>query len=227
MRKRLVITGSSGLIGKKLKDHFENDYEVIELDLSLGHDLTDENFVEKFFQDKKDLYGMIVCHAFNPVPTKNSKKIEPLDVPLKEVRDYLEVNTVSVFNICRHFIKNNKEGRIINISSLYGERAPKHFIYKDFVKPIAYGMSKAAIVNMTKYLASYYAPNIKVNTVVFGGVGDPKQDPAFVKNYSDNTPMNRLMNLDEVTSVFDFLLDEKSSYVTGTEIFVDGGWTAW
>ena len=80
---------------------------------------------------------------------------------------------------------------------------------------------------MSKYLAAYYAPDIRVNTVMFGGISDPNQDPSFVQQYGAHVPAKRLMRLDETISVFEFLLDERSSYVTGTEIMVDGGWTAW
>lgn len=225
--KRLVITGSEGLIGKKLVQHFKDTYEVLSLDRTLGHDLSDEAFVAKWFSEHKDIYGMIVCHAYNPVPTKDSKKIEPTDVPLSEVRDFLEVNAVSAFSVCREFIKNNPKGSIINVSSLYGVVSPKHHIYNDFVKHVGYSMSKASVVIMSKYLATYYAPDIRVNTVIFGGVEDPKQDTEFVTKYAAETPMKRMMHLDETTSVFEFLLDERSSYVTGTEVYVDGGWTAW
>src|SRR3989344_164866 len=227
MKKKLVITGSEGLIGKKLAAHFKDTYEVLPLDRTLGHDLSDEDFVKKWFGEHTGLYGMIVCHAYNPVPTKDSKKIEPTDVPLSEVRDSLDVNAVSAFSVCRNFIKNNPKGSIINISSLYAAVSPKHHIYKDFVKHIGYSMSKASVVIMSKYLATYYAPDIRVNTVVFGGVEDPKQDAGFVKKYNAETPMKRMMRLEETISVFEFLLDERSSYVTGTEVYVDGGWTAW
>ena len=88
-------------------------------------------------------------------------------------------------------------------------------------------MSKSALVLMSKYLATYYAPNFRINTVILGGVHDDKFHPDFYTNYSKNVPMGRQMHIDETTSVFDFLLDEKSSYVTGTELTIDGGWTAW
>ncbi len=227
MKKRLVITGSEGLIGKRLVEHFKDAYEVLPLDRTLGHDLSDEVFVAKWFGEHADLYGMIVCHAYNPVPTVGAKKIEPTDVPLSEVRDYMEVNAISVFSVCRQFIKNNPKGSIVNVSSIYGVASPKHAIYKDFVKHIGYSMSKASVIIMSKYLAAYYAPAVRVNTVVFGGIADPKQDPEFVSQYSANTPIKRMMHLDETISAFEFLLNEKSSYVTGTEIYVDGGWTAW
>ncbi|HEY4512253.1 MAG TPA: SDR family oxidoreductase [Candidatus Paceibacterota bacterium] len=226
-KKRLVITGSEGLIGQKLVEHFKDDYEVIPLDIRLGHDLSNEKFVADWFTKNKDLYGMIVCHAYNSVPAKDAKKVEPVDIPLKELRDYLEVNVVSVFDVCRNFIRNNKNGVIVNVGSIYGAVSPKHHLYKNFTKHIGYPISKAAVAMLSKYLATYYATNIRVNTVMFGGISDPKQDPNFVKEYNANVPFKRLMRPDEAVSVFEFLLDERSSYVTGAEFFVDGGWTAW
>ncbi len=224
---RLVITGSCGLIGKKLVQHFKSTFSVLELDLTLGHDLTDEIFVRNWFQSNTKLYGIIIGHAYNPVPLNHAQKIEPVDVTLNEIRKYMEINTVSAFNVCRQFIKNNTGGCVINISSIYGSCSPRHNIYTRFVKPIGYSMSKGALNIMTKYLATYYAPAFRINTVIFGGVHDPNQDTGFVQQYAVNTPMKRMMQLDEVCSVFDFLLDPKSSYVTGSEIVVDGGWTAW
>ena len=226
-KKRIVVTGSEGLIGSKICEHFNDDYEVLRLDLSLGNDLTDENFVKEWFSNNKNLYGMIVCHAYNPLPLENTTKVEPIDVSLDEIKDYLNVNVVSAFDVCKNFIRNNDSGRVINISSLYSVVSPKHFIYDDFTKPIGYSMSKSAVVLMSKYLSTYYADKFNINTVIFGGVYDERFDKNFVKNYNKNVPMNRMMNIDEVTSVFDFLLDEKSSYVNGTEITIDGGWTAW
>ena len=226
-KKKLVITGSEGLIGKKLVKYFKTKYEVIPLDIQLGHDLTDEEFVKKWFKANKHIYGVILCHAYNPIPKKNTKPVSPIEVPLDEIREFLNVNTVSLFSISRQFIKNNKGGVIITIGSIYGTRAPKHHIYKDFVKHIGYSISKAGMTMMSKYLATYYAPHFRINTVVLGGIADPKQEASFVKNYSDNTPLKRLMDIGEIIPVFELLLNKKSTSITGTEIYVDGGWTAW
>lgn len=225
--KKLLITGSEGLIGTKLKEYFSNKFEVLCLDISLGHDLTNEEFVKEYFKSNAGLlYGVIILHAYNPVPIKNSIKVEPIDVPLSEIKDYLDVNVISTFDVCRNFIKNNTSGKIINVSSLYGEVAPKHHIYNNFTKHIGYGLSKSSVVMMTKYLATYY-PNYNINTIILGGVYQSGLDDKFLDGYNNNTPKNRMMNINEVTSCFDFLLKEDSSYVTGTEIKVDGGWTAW
>jgi NAD(P)-dependent dehydrogenase (short-subunit alcohol dehydrogenase family) len=225
--KKLLITGSEGLIGSKLKEYFSDKFNVHCLDISLGHDLTDEKFVKEYFENTANtFFGIIILHAYNPVPVKNSNKVEPIDVPLSEIKDYFNVNVISAFDVCRNFIKNNTSGKIINVSSLYGEVAPKHHIYNNFTKHIGYGLSKSSIVMMTKYLATYY-PDYNINTVILGGVYQEGLDDKFLSGYNSNTPKKRMMNIDEVTSCFEFLLNENSSYVTGTEIKVDGGWTAW
>lgn len=229
--KKIVITGGEGLIGKKLQKYFNNKYDVISLDISLGHDLTDEKFVNDFFKSNKDIYGLIVLHAYNPLPLKNTSKVEPIDFDLNEIRDYMNVNVISAFDVCRNFIKYNTnqekyKGKIINVSSLYGEVAPKHHIYNDFTKHIGYGLSKSSIVMLTKYLATYY-PNFNINTIILGGIYQEEFDKGFVEKYSENTPIKRMMDIDEITSGFEFLLNEDSTYITGTELKIDGGWTAW
>lgn len=227
---RLVITGSEGFLGRHLCRHLADRFEVLKLDRVLGHDLTDENFVQGWFKENKNLYGMIVGHAYTavvPPISKQSQKNEPHHLSLKELRNYFEVNSISAFDICRHFIKNNKKGVIASISSIYGAVAPHHEIYGNFVKPIGYSMSKAALQIMTKYLATYYGPQFRFNTVILGGIPTGKQNSQFLAGYSRHTPLRRPMKIEEVLPVFDFIFDKKSSYLTGADIFVDGGWTAW
>ena len=224
---KLLITGSEGLIGRKLVKHYNEKYEILKLDLALGHDLTNEDFVKEWFKSNKNISAIIILHAYNPVPSKNSVAVEPIDVPTSEIQTYMNINLISVFNCCRYFIKYNKSGNIVNISSLYGIKSPKHHIYNNFVKPIGYSLSKSSIISLSKYLSSYYAPDFRINTVIFGGLEDDKQDISFVKKYSENVPMKRMMKSEEIYSVFDFLLDSNNSYTTGTEIVVDGGWTSW
>ncbi len=227
MKKKIVITGSEGLIGSKLMDHFDKTYDVVGLDIRLGHDLCDENFVKDFFETVGDLYAVILCHAYNPVPTEGSTKVEPIDVSLDELSEYMQVNVTSAFDVCRNFIRNNDSGRIINISSMYGVVSPKHTIYNNFTKHIGYSLSKSSVCMLSKYLASYYAESFQVNTVILGGVYEDGLDKTFISNYESNVPYERMMNIEEVPSVFDFLLDENNTYMTGTEIIVDGGWTSW
>ena len=225
--KKILITGSEGKIGREISGYFEETHEVIRIDKKLGHDLTDINVVRDIFSESHDFYAVIILHAYNPVPVKNAKKVEPIDVSLDELRDYFEVNVFSVFELCKQYLRANQRGRIINVGSLYALRAPKHYIYKDFVKPIGYSLTKSSILLMTKYLASYYAPNFLINTVVLGGLSDEDQENSFRIRYSEHTPAGRLMKRSELISVFEFLLDERNTYTNGTEVIVDGGWSAW
>lgn len=223
---RVIITGSEGLIGKRLVKDLAKKYKIIKLDLKLGHDLNDERFISNFFKKTKPIYGLIICHGLNP--QKNEKfNNDPLTLNTSSVSEYFENNLISPFNLCRYFIKNNKNGKIITISSLYGMVSPKHFLYKKSFKHIGYCMSKSSVIMMTKYLATLYAKNFNINSVVLGGVITKNIDKGFVKNYSMTSPKKRMMTSKETSGIFEYLLSKKSSYATGGVFTIDGGWTSW
>ena len=157
----------------------------------------------------------------------NKKADNLFEISLRSFDRYLNVNVLSLFSVCREFARNNNRGTIVNFSSTYGITSPMPNLYPGKnEKHIGYGVSKAAVIQLTRHLAIHLAPNFTVNCVAPGGVKH-KQDKNFIEKYSNKTPMGRMMNIEEVPSVFDFLLDEKSSYVNGTEIVIDGGWTSW
>ena len=127
-----------------------------------------------------------------------------------------------------HF-KKNKKGIIVNISSTYGNVSPNPKIYGNsgINSPIAYATSKAAIINLTRYLAVHLAKyNIRVNCLSPGGVYN-NQSKEFVKNYIDKTPLGRMAKPEDYQGAILFLLSDASSYMTGANLIVDGGWTAW
>jgi NAD(P)-dependent dehydrogenase (short-subunit alcohol dehydrogenase family) len=223
--RNIVITGSEGLIGTELCKYFEKTDYVKKLDLKLGHDLHDESFVKNWFKKNKSEY-LINCFALNDHVTKNRKKSTLFDIPLESFSNYLETNLVSLFSVCREFARNKKSNAIVNFSSTYGVVSPKPNLYEKFHKDIGYGVSKAGVLNLTKYLAVHLAPNIRVNSIVPGGI-KLSQDKKFIKKYSELTPMNRMMNKKELNGLVDFLCSKESSYVTGSTITADGGYTAW
>jgi NAD(P)-dependent dehydrogenase (short-subunit alcohol dehydrogenase family) len=121
-----------------------------------------------------------------------------------------------------------KGGSIINFGSIYGMVGPDFSVYEgtDLTMPMAYAVIKGGVANLTRYLASYFGKyNIRVNAVCPGGVFDD-QNPRFVENYSKKTPLQRMAKAEEIAPVVLFLASEAASYVTGTVLMVDGGWTA-
>ena len=126
---------------------------------------------------------------------------------------------------------NTGGGSIINISSVYGMLSPDQRIYeykeKPFNKPITYSVSKSGIFNLTKYLATYWAKkNVRVNTMTLGGVFN-NQDETFLKNYSHKVPLGRMANENEYTGAILFLASDASSYMTGSNLVIDGGYSCW
>ena len=125
-------------------------------------------------------------------------------------------------------------GSIVNVSSIYGILSPVQSLYdfrraggEEFVKPVAYSVSKSAILNLTRYLATYWAKSgVRVNTVTLAGVAN-EQAAEFVEAYTARIPVGRMAEASEYVGAVVFLASDASSYVTGANLVVDGGWSAW
>ncbi len=222
---RIVITGSEGLLGNEISKHLAKNNKILRLDLTLGHDLTDENFVKKWFkQNKADC--LVNCFALNDHVEKDQKRPTLFDITLESFSKYMEVNLTTLFSVCREFARNNKKGSIVNFSASTGLVSARPDLYNGGHKHIAYSVSKAGVINLTKFLATHLAPNIRVSCVAPGGA-QSSQDKKFLKKYSALTPLGRMMKKDELNGIIDFLCSDQSSYVTGATFVVDGGWTTW
>jgi NAD(P)-dependent dehydrogenase (short-subunit alcohol dehydrogenase family) len=169
----------------------------------------------------------------------SSKGITPggfEDYPLDQWNAALNVNLTGMFLITqacvKKMIQQGSKGSIINICSTYGLNGPDQRIYiKDgkrvAFKPVYYSVTKAGVLGFTKYLAAYYAETeIRVNALTPGGVFN-EHDETFVKNYSSKTILGRMARKDEMNGALLFLASDASSYMTGGNVVVDGGWTAW
>ena len=223
--KQIIITGSEGYLGSNLCRFFKKNYKILKLDIKLGHDLTDEKFVKKWFKDNKSNY-LINCFALNDHINSKRKKNTLFNFPLSSFSNYLNVNLTSLFSVCREFARNNKQGSIVNLSSYLGLVSPRPDIYGDSHKDIGYTISKFGVIGMTKYLAVHLAPKIRVNCISPGGIYQ-NQSKEFIKKYSKLTPMGRMMKKEEVNGLVDYLCSDKSSYVTGENFVMDGGYVSW
>ncbi len=156
--------------------------------------------------------------------------------PLDFWQDGLAVNLTGPFlvtqGVAREMVKQKSGGSIINLCSTYGLVGPDQRVYegtgkqKTF-KPVFYSVTKAGILGFTRYLAAYYAgTRIRVNALTPGGVENGHEEH-FVKNYSSRAILGRMANKDEMNGALLFLASEASSYMTGGNLVVDGGWTAW
>ena len=158
------------------------------------------------------------------------------DYPLDQWNAAMNVNLTGTFLMTQACVKQmiaqGKKGSIINICSTYGLNGPDQRIYvKDgervAYKPVYYTVTKAGVLGFTKYLAAYYAgTEIRVNALTPGGIFNNHEE-YFVNNYSAKTILGRMAKKDEMNGALLFLASDASSYMTGNNVVVDGGWTAW
>lgn len=158
------------------------------------------------------------------------------DYPLDAWNTALNVNLTGMFLITQAcvgpMLAQGKKGSIINICSTYGLNGPDQRIYRkegrpQTFKPVYYSVTKAGVLGFTRYLAAYYmGTQIRANALTPGGVYN-QHDDTFVANYSSKTILGRMANKDEMNGALLFLASDASSYMTGANLVVDGGWTAW
>lgn len=146
-------------------------------------------------------------------------------------RRALEVNLTAVFHLCQGLaplLQASGHGSIINIGSIYGEYGPDWGLYAgtSMSNPAAYGASKGGLLQLTRWLATTLAPQVRVNAISPGGIarGQPE---AFVARYEARTPLGRMATEDDFRGAVAFLASDLSAYVTGQNISVDGGWGVW
>jgi len=222
---KVIVTGSEGLLGKEITRHLEKSYSVQKLDLLLGHDLRDEKFVKSWFSKNK-AHALVNCFALNDHVKPGQKRGTIFDISLESFSEFLEVNLTVLFSVCREFAYNNKQGSIINFSATTGIVSARPDLYDGAHKHPGYSVSKAGVINLTKFLATHLAPQIRVNCIAPGGV-EYDQDEEFIKKYSKHTPLRRMMKKNELNKLVEFLCTNDSSYMTGSTIIIDGGWTTW
>lgn len=213
--------------------------------LGVGVDVTDPASVAEMVETAVNVYGrldvLVNSAALDPKfdPEAMARGIPAgsfEDYPLDEWRQALDVNLTGMFLCCQAAVKpmllQDKKGSIINICSTYGLVGPDQRIYQrngiqTAYKPVYYSVTKAGVLGMTRYLATYYAgTEIRCNALTPGGVYN-NHDEGFVASYSARAVMGRMAHIDEMNGALLFLASDASSYMTGANLVVDGGWTAW
>ena len=161
------------------------------------------------------------------------------EFPEEVFREVVEINLTGTFNVSQlvgaEMVKKGA-GSIINIGSIYGMLSPVQDIYAykkektgvPFIKPVAYSASKSGLYNLTRYMATYWARmGIRVNIMTPSGVFRDTQDAEFQKNYCQRIPIGRMASSDEYNGAMVFLASDASKYMTGSNLVIDGGWSAW
>jgi NAD(P)-dependent dehydrogenase (short-subunit alcohol dehydrogenase family) len=183
-------------------------------------------------------HGLVNNAALDAPPNASPEENGPFETfPEGSWDRVMEVNAKGAFLLCQAFggaMAQAGRGSVINVSSIYGVVSPDQSLYEyrrqageTFYKPVAYSASKSALLNLTRYLATYWAARgVRVNTMVLGGVFN-NQDPRFLEAYHRRVPLGRMARADEYCGGVIFLLSDASSYMTGAELVMDGGWTAW
>ena len=203
-------------------------------------DVSNEEQVEQLYGDVgnnyDNIYGLINSFHYKGHTRKldtNSSFFSELEhYPLESWDKVHDINLKGTFLLSKlavpHFKKNGC-GVIVNISSTYGNVSPNKSIYGNsgINSPVAYASSKAAIINLTRYLATHLAEfNIRANVLSPGGVYN-NQTEEFVNRYSELTPLKRMASPEDYQGAVLFLMSDASNYMTGANLVVDGGWTAW
>lgn len=220
---------------EELKVKYKNKFLFIKCNITSKKSVTEtSDQIQKTFGNVSVLINNA---ALDSPPDAPREETGPFELyPESSWDKVIDVNLKGVFNCCQVFgeimAKNNK-GSIINVSSIYGVVSPDQSIYEYkrkngdfFYKPVAYSVSKSGLINMTKYLAVYWAKfEVRVNCLVLAGV-DNNQDLEFKEAYCKRIPIGRMANENEYNGVMIFLASQASSYMTGSTITLDGGWTS-
>lgn len=213
--------------------------------LAVAMDITDQASVDAGFDRVLATWGVptvVVNNAgIDTQPSAPPEVSGPFEeFPVEVFREVVDTNLVGTFLVTQAAGRRMRDagvgGSIVNVGSIYGMVSPVQDIYAykaedtgiPFIKPVAYSAAKSGLYNLTRYCATYWGrAGIRVNTLTPSGVRRDTQDAKFQANYIERMPIGRMAEADEYNGALVFLASDASAYMTGSNVVVDGGWTAW
>ena len=229
------INNENNNLDKTLRKKYKTNAKFYCTDISIEKNVL--SLKKNILTDFKKIDGLVNNAAYTNIDAiKNSDNIyAPFEkFSFQLWKKMLDVNLSGVFNCCKVFgsqMVKQRKGTIVNIASIYGIVGNDQRIYGNskINSPVSYAAAKGGIITLTRYLAAYwYGKNIRVNTLTPGGVIDKSyQSKEFIKKYSEKTILGRMARSDEYNGALLFLMSDASSYMTGANLVIDGGWTAW
>ncbi len=243
-----IVIGGCGLLGREIVkglNDFGATVYIADIDKNKAKniavtdrieyiylDFTSENSIEETMSNIVQKHGRIDILVNSAYPQTGDWALNFEQIRFKSLKKNLNDHLGGCFMCCQIVAEQMKlqgSGSIINLASIYGIVAPDFSIYEgtQMTMPAAYSAIKGGIITFTKYLATYYGKyNVRANTISPGGIFN-NQNSIFVDNYSKKTPLGRMGLSNEIVGAVIFLASDASSYVTGHNLIVDGGWTAW
>ncbi|MGI8420924.1 MAG: SDR family oxidoreductase [Gaiellaceae bacterium] len=240
-----VVTGARGRLGPIWTRALEDaGATVVGVDLEAGEgveqaDVTDREALERVRDRVIERHGapavLVNAAGIDQPPEDSATTFRIEDVPTAGFRRTVDVNLTGTFVATQVFgapMRDAGRGSIVNIGSLYASIAPDPSFYDHlevdppFLKPAAYGASKAGVLHLTRYFARLWGPRgVRVNALSPGGVAGG-QDEEFLRKYCARVPLRRMAEADDLVGPLVFLATDASRYLTGHELRLDGGFTA-
>lgn len=237
--KVIIVTGGSGLLGTEiiyqikklgaivinLEINIKTNVELTEIEC----DITNPESINYTISLIIQKYGKIDGLVNNAYPRTNDWGNKFEDIKIDSWKSNIDMQLNSTFYLCQIVLekmKIQKFGSIVNMASIYGLVGPDFSVYAntDMTMPAAYSAIKGGVISFTRYLSSYYGKyNIRINCISPGGIFNNQPD-IFVKNYEKKVPMNRMGKPSDISPAVCFMLSDESSYITGHNLIIDGGW---